>query len=237
MNVRAVVVPGPPLLLPELTGPVATAAEPVRAACAQAVSWLVDDGLQQILAVGIGARTHRHPAGAWGTTGGFGAEVRAPQRAAGSQGCPPGLPFSLTLAARLLDLADWRGPLVLQEVAADAVPGECLALGRSLAEATSAGGVGWLVVADGTTRRAERSPGGFDPRAEALDAEVTAALAEGSAERLAQLDPVLTAELGVTGRAAVQVLAGSCGPAPTGRITYAEAPFGVGYVVACWGWG
>jgi hypothetical protein len=37
-----------------------------------------------------------------------------------------------------------------------------------------------------------------------------------------------------TGRAAWQVLAGAlrAGPAPTGEVLYADAPFGVGYLVA-----
>jgi hypothetical protein len=96
-----------------------------------------------------------------------------------------------------------------------------------------------MVLGDGTTRRTERAPGAFDPRAEPLDGAVEAALAAGDPDRLLDLDPAMAAALGVGGRVAWQVLAGAwkvlaAGRSAQGRVDYAGAPFGVGYVVARW---
>jgi len=90
-----------------------------------------------------------------------------------------------------------------------------------------------LVVADGTARRTLKAPGHLDERAEAFDAAVVEALAAGSPERLAALDPALAAELWVQGLPAWQEVATLPGPW-AGAVTYADAPYGVGYVVATW---
>ena len=59
--------------------------------------------------------------------------------------------------------------------------------------------------------------------------------ASGDPAALGALDVALGGELMVAGRAGLQVLSGV--PAPgTAEVTYAAAPYGVGYVVARWTW-
>jgi hypothetical protein len=237
---RAVVVPHPPLLLPELTGSGASAAEPLRAACAAAVRDLLDPAPAVVLLVGGGRATRVHLPGSWGTTGGLGVTVTAPvANAARSVGPVPSLPLSLTVGCRLLDLAGHRGRLVLQEVDIQTGPQACARLGRELAATHP--DAPWLVLGDGTVKRGERAPGAFDPRSEPFDDAVEVALRSGLPARLLSLDPVLAADLGAAGRAAWQVLAGGWDDAAAGqppvpaRVSYVGAPFGVGYIVARWG--
>jgi hypothetical protein len=239
-RLRAVVVPHPPLLAPELTGPGAADAEPLRASSGRAVRDLVAGAGRGLVIVGTGTVTRVHEAGAWGTLAGYGAAVEAPQDAASRRARPPSLPLSLTVGCRLVDLAGANPPpveITLQEVAADAGPQECRRLGASLA--ALAPDAAWLVLGDGTTGRTERAPGAFDARAEPYDADVVEALASGCPERVLALDTARAAELGAVGRAAWQVLAGAWevltdGRAAQAAIDYAAAPFGVGYVVARW---
>jgi hypothetical protein len=88
-----------------------------------------------------------------------------------------------------------------------------------------------LVVADGTAKRTQKAPGHFDPRAEALDAAVVQGLQDG---RLPGLDPDLARELLVGGLAAWTTVAASVDEQFETQVRYADAPFGVGYVVATW---
>jgi hypothetical protein len=90
-----------------------------------------------------------------------------------------------------------------------------------------------LVVADGTASRTPKAPGHFDERAEGFDASVANALAAGTPAALGGLDQALAAELLVAGLPAWQAVASLPGPW-RGEVTYADAPFGVGYVVATW---
>ena len=94
---------------------------------------------------------------------------------------------------------------------------------------------GLLVVADGSARRGPAAPGYTDPRAHALDRSWVDALAEGVPAGLAALDPDLCADLLMSGRAPLQVLAGAAGSrAWAGELGYADDPYGVQYAVATW---
>lgn len=90
-----------------------------------------------------------------------------------------------------------------------------------------------LVVADGTAKRTPKAPGAFDARAEAFDRQVQLALETGDARSLGQLDEALAAELWVGGLDAWRAVSGLAGPWQA-RVLYADAPHGVGYVVATW---
>lgn len=90
-----------------------------------------------------------------------------------------------------------------------------------------------LVVGDGTARRSEKAPGHLDPRAEGFDHAVARALDTADGEALLALDPALAGQLWVGGLAAWRAVAAVPGPWDA-TVTYALAPFGVGYVVATW---
>jgi hypothetical protein len=94
-----------------------------------------------------------------------------------------------------------------------------------------------LIVADGGTTLSKTAPGYLDPRAADVQAGIDRALDAGDCAALAELDTTLCAELGVSGRAAYQVLAGlfgTGGGGPSVETLYRAAPFGVGYHVSVW---
>ncbi len=235
-GVHAAVVPHPPLLAAGLTGlgtGAAQAAVPVREAVTGAVRDLLGTGPPAVVCVGGGMRTRRHPADeAWGTLAGYGLGIEAPP---GHGPGPATLPLSLTIGRLLLHDAGWRGPLVLQEVAADEAPGVCAGLGAVLAADLPR--AGWLVLGDAGATRASVTPEALDERAEGFDRAVARALGDADARALAALDPALAAALGAQGRAAWQVLAGgasACREPASGTLLLDAAPFGVAYLVASW---
>jgi len=124
-------------------------------------------------------------------------------------------------------------PVVFQEVARSAAAGECLKLGRILAD--RAPGVALLAMGDACARPAREDPDVPDLAAQDYDEEVAEALAAADARWLARLDPALDDELLVAERAAWQVLAGAAREARMqGRLLCMSAPYGVTYLVASW---
>jgi hypothetical protein len=124
-------------------------------------------------------------------------------------------------------------PVVFQEVARHAAAGDCLKLGRILAD--RAPRVALLAMGDSCARPAREDPDVPDPAAQDYDEEVAEALAAADARWLARLDPALDDELVVAGRAAWQVLAGAArGTRMQGRLLGMWAPYGVTYLVASW---
>jgi hypothetical protein len=124
-------------------------------------------------------------------------------------------------------------PVVFQEVARNAAAGECLKLGRILAD--RAPRIALLAMGDACARPAREDPNVPDPVAQDYDAEVAEALAAADARWLARLDPALDDELVVAGRASWQVLAGAAkGTRMHGRLLGMSAPYGVTYLVASW---
>jgi hypothetical protein len=120
---------------------------------------------------------------------------------------------------------------VLQAIDGSAAAADCVAVGAEVA--SLAASVALLAVGDGSARCTPAAPGYFDERAEAFTASTQAALRNGDMAALAGLDATLAAELMATGRAAWQVLAGAIGTRRLpGDVLYADAPFGVSYLVA-----
>jgi hypothetical protein len=140
--------------------------------------------------------------------------------------------LSIVVGRLLLTEAGCRLPVEHLVVAADSPPADCLRAGRLLA--AEDGRTGLLVMADGSARRTLKAPGYLDARAAPFDAGVQACLESGRLAELAELDPVLAAELLVAGRAAWQVLAGAAGSAGRSRLHYSDDPFGVWYPVFSW---
>lgn len=217
--------PHPPLLVPEVASGASAELDPVRSACERAVAALLAARPDRFVVVGGGGQTRVHSADAGGSLAGYGVDVAV--------GSAPGvLPLSLTVGRWLAERCG-AAPHAYVEAAADAPAKECLAVGARLAR--DASGVALLVMGDGSARRAEASPGPLDERAAGYDDAVAAALAGADTGALAALDPTLSADLMVAGRAAWQVLAGAAdGVGLTGSLLAYEAPYGVGYFVSLW---
>ena len=126
MITRAVLCPCPPLLARELTGRDAVIPE-LRAACAEAVGWLVQDAPRQVIVVGPAPLTADWDPGARLDLSAFAPALK--------DGGKPDLPLSVGLAALLLDQAGYSGPRVLQAVGEGEPEDRCIRLGASLAAA------------------------------------------------------------------------------------------------------
>jgi hypothetical protein len=221
----AAVCPAPPLLARELTGR-AVVLPDLREACAAAVARLLAREPATVLVVGSGAAT-----ATWASDGRLDLAAWAPGlRPRGT----PGLPLALGLGAMLLDEAGFTGRRILRAVGEAEPAAACLRLGAAAAnQADQADVTAMLVMGDGSARRSPAAPGHFDERAAPFDLAAEHALRDGDMAAVAALDPALARDLMATGRAAWQVLAGALGERrPAGEILYADAPLGVGYLVA-----
>ncbi|MFK4089894.1 class III extradiol dioxygenase subunit B-like domain-containing protein [Kribbella sp. NPDC020789] len=220
--VAAAVCPHPPLLVPEVATGAADDLDELRAACRTAIDKLAT--ADRVLVVGSAATGATYDGSAGGGFGAYG----APAVRFGSGEVV--LPLSLAVGGWLLEQsAAGQVARTYRAVAVDAVPADCLQLGKELAHSNDQ--IGLLVMGDGAPRRSEHSPVHLHPRAEIFDATVAQAFASADADVLAALDPDLANELQAAGRAPWQVLAGALGNLQ-GELLYDAAPYGVGYFVA-----
>ncbi len=177
-----------------------------------------------------------------GTFRGFGADVTVGMSAAALSAAAdpdPDVPLPVLIAAWLRGRAAPGTRARACLVAADAAPGDCLAVGERLRTALDADPEphGVLVVADGARTLSTSAPGYFQEQAPEVQRRLDDALDAGDRAALRALDPALCARLGVDGRPAHQVLAGLFAPDaadPLVRTYYRDAPFGVGYHVSVW---
>jgi hypothetical protein len=239
----AVLCPGPPLLVRELTG-----ADPVlpelRQACAEAVATLLRDRPGAVAVVGPGPVTAPWPGNGRLNVSAFGGQpAAAPDAAAPDAAAPdnpapdnpaarPALPPGPGIGAYLLDQAGYRGERLIWSVSADEPVAGCRKLGADLAGRDTSTAL--LIIGDGSARRGPRAPGHFDERAAAFDAEAARAVRAGDVRALLDLDPALARDLMATGRPAWQVLAGAlegCTSLSV-EVPYDGDPFGVAYLVA-----
>ena len=219
--------PNPPLLLRGITGRPVAEVEQLRAACLAAIGVLLAAEPSRVVLVGGAQPGEDGPGNAEpGEDGpgkdGPGEDVKA---------------LSIVVGRLLLAEAGCRLPVEHLVIAADSPPADCLRAGRRLAAGEERTGL--LVMADGSARRSLKAPGYLDARAAPFDAAVQACLESGRLAELAELDPMLAAELLVAGRAAWQVLAGAIGAARDAasgqsRLHYSDDPFGVWYPVFSW---
>ncbi|WP_187687809.1 hypothetical protein [Nocardia wallacei] len=243
----AVLIPSPPVLVPELCGgrPVGDAGHvaaqvPRLRAEVLAAGRALAEFARRWTVVGTGAADAVVEPDAAGTFVGFGADVRVGlSEAALSGAADPELPLPALIGGWL------RGEVARDAVAearivdARADPRYCAEAGAKLRRELDASPEdrGVLVVADGAATLSTRAPGYLDPRAEGVQERIDRALAAGDRSALAALDDRLCAELDVSGRAAFQVLAGLFDvddTAPCVESRYRAAPFGVGYQVSVW---
>jgi hypothetical protein len=218
----AAVCPAPPLLARELTGRAVVLPE-LREACAVAVARLLASEPATVLVVGAGAAT-----ATWDADDRLDLSAWAPGlRTPGN----PRLPLALGLGAMLLDEAGFTGRRILQAIGEAEPAAACLRLGASAAAPADV--TAMLVMGDGSARCSPAAPGHFDERAAPFDLAAENALRDGDMAAVAAFDATLARDLMATGRAAWQVLAGALGERrPAGEILYADAPFGVCYLVA-----
>ena len=231
----AALCPSPPLLHPALTGRSEVVPE-LRAACASAVEWLLRDDPAVIVVVGTASATGEWDADMRLDVAAFGPvtgrRTEAGHAGAGRTGAGSPLPLSLGLGAMLLDQAGFGGTRRLLAVGQDEPASACAALGAKLGAADSRTAL--LVMGDGSARRTLRAPGYLDPRAAGFDAEAERAVRDGELDALLRIDQDLARDLMATGRPAWQVLAGAMRDlGPVSDVLYCDAPFGVGYLVAC----
>ena len=222
MIIRAALCPSPPLLARELTGrdPLVSG---LREACAEVTARLADADPDVVIIVGPGPETT-----VWDSASRLDVSAFAP--ALRDNSGTPGLPLSLGLGAMLLDQAGYSGLRVLQAVGEHEPAVRCVELGNKLAAFAPRAAL--LVMGDGSARRSPIAPGHLDERAAPFDAQVELAIRDGNLDALAGVDPALARELMATGRPAWQVLAGAMGAGnPVTEILYADAPFGVSYLV------
>jgi aromatic ring-opening dioxygenase LigB subunit len=222
--VVAAVCPHPPLLVPELAAGAASELDDLRRACEQAVASLA--AADTVIMVGGDDRRAYPGFAPWGV------EVTV------GDGSP--LPLSLLVGEWLLARNGHPGsagrvPVERVAVDAEAPAHECARLGARLAADDRR--LALLVLGDGSNCRGLGAPGYDDPRAAGYDAQVARALAGVDTGALLAVDQRLSAELGVAGRAAWQVLAAAVratGGRWRGRLLYDAAPYGVAYLVATW---
>lgn len=235
--IRAVVVPHPPLLVPELVAGGVVETEPIRTACLDAARALAGVADRWLAVATDPAGPMMIDPDTVGTFRGYGVDVPvwlSESRGRDEAAADPALPLPALIAGWLRGRTH-ASQVRVRLLARDAPADECRRIGEELAR--SADPVGLLVLGDGSTRHVERAPGGADPRAPAFDEAVRSALAEADADRLLRLDAALAADLDVAGRAAWQVLAGAALTTAQpwhAEVLYSAAPFGVAYHVAVW---
>lgn len=212
--------------MPDLAQGAAPELDGLRAACRTAIRRAVTPGVQPVL-VGAGTVATAHDGTARGTLAGFGLPLEIRLGADGGD-APPTLPPALTVGAWLV--RDALGP------DSDAIAVEVTDERNDL-PAFDGRDVALIVLGDGSARRTEKAPGYLDERAAAFDDVVGAALARGDATSLLRhgLADDGGEELLVGGLAAWDAVARAAdGVTWDAELLYADAPYGVGYFVACW---
>lgn len=91
----------------------------------------------------------------------------------------------------------------------------------------------YLVVANGTAKRADTSPGYLDERAVPFDDALAAALRVGDVDALCTIDQDLARELWAS-VTTIPRLADLIAPGSTPAVLYDDAPYGVQYWVLAW---
>ena len=247
MLIAAAVVPGPPAFVPELMGSAAHELDDLRQAADSAVSRAVSNLTAvssnspisgptpaQLVIVGAGQPGEFHAAGPV-SFGSFGREVSIPALVEG-ESTDNELPTPLMVARYLAsrDVAThpahaglWATARWITTSGVDAK-----AVGERLRDDGIP--VALILVADGALCHGPKAPRAEDPRAEAYDDEVCAALGSGQVGRLARIDADLGEKLGASGPQVWPVLFTAVAGDGIGEVLWHGAPHGVGWAVATW---
>ncbi|MEU0244157.1 class III extradiol dioxygenase subunit B-like domain-containing protein [Streptomyces sp. NPDC006235] len=236
MLVAAAVCPCPPLLVPDVAAGAAPELDAARAACTDALGVLAAARPGRLVVVGPvqSAGPVAYPEGTRGSFRGFGVDLDVRLGRDAGASADQRLPYSLAVAAWLLERTGWSdAPVEGLGVGDRLEPERCGRIGRDLA--SRAERVALLVMGDASASRTLKAPGYLDERAAPFDAEAARALGTADVAALTALDTGLARELKASGRAPWQVLAGAAEGADLGgSLLYEDAPYGVGYLVAIW---
>jgi len=253
----AAVVPGPPALVADLMGSAAPELDDLRQATDAVVSQVLSDLLAasedssfsdsiptQLVVVGSGQPEEFDAAGPVSFAS-FGRDVVVPAlgrnepRAQGGEhgvvaNCD--LPTPL-LVARYLASRDVVAHVEHADLWASArwittSGAEASVLGQTLRQDRTH--IALILLADGAACHGPKAPRAEDPRAQAYDDAVCAALASGQLLRLNQIDADLGEVLGATGQQVWPVLLNAAGHDGIGEVLWRGAPYGVGWAVASW---
>lgn len=246
MLIAAAVVPGPPAFVPELMGSAASELEDLRRAADLAVADVVSDLaalassslssgplLAQLVIVGAGPPGEFKAAGPV-SFGSFGRDVSVPALAE-DETTDSQLPTPLMVARYLASrhIAShpehahlWATARWITTSGADST-----ALGERLRDDSAR--VALILVADGALSHGPKAPRAEDPRADAYEDEVCAALGSGQVGGLAEVD-ALGQELGASGALIWPVLFTAAAGDGVGEVLWRGAPYGVGWAVATW---
>ncbi|WP_172650560.1 class III extradiol dioxygenase subunit B-like domain-containing protein [Rhodococcus opacus] len=236
MFTAAILVPSPPLLVPELTGAAAAETAPLRDAvqtAAKALSALATEWV----AVGAAPAAVEVRSDAQGTYRGYGIDVRVALRPGPAGDPDPDLPLAALTAGWIRGTCAPDAVVDARILAADLSPHQCAEYGAELRALLDRDPEprGLVIVADGANTLTAKAPGAFDPRAEGVQARIDAALDTGDRDALLALEPAECDSLGIGGRVPWQVLAGVFDAPPAScRTLYSAAPYGVGYHVGEW---
>ncbi len=220
--------PAAPVLVPDLAGGAAGEMREVLDACDSVVAELcsITHGktAEEPTVVVLGFGSDQSYAGDWtASLHAWGVDVRV------GAGARPArqLPLSLTIGAWLLD----RVGLPAGRRSYQGAPRRPAAIPMP-----PPGDIVLLVVGDGASTRTPKAPGGFHPEAQGYDESVGAAIAGGAPSALAALDSFTASDVAASGGPAWSLAADWWGetPAVKARVEYAQAPYGVGYVVGLW---
>lgn len=226
MLVAAAFCPAAPVLVAPLAQAAASELDGLRTACRAAIRAVAGPDRRLVL-VGSGPTSRAYGPSARGSFAGFGLPLEV--GLGPDPDGPPELPAALSVGAWLLHDALGDGVAARAYAVADATDAELTGWDGTADEQVAA-----VLLGEGSARRTVKAPGYLDPRAEPFDAAVADAIASGDPHRLLGFADSGT-ELLQTG-AAVWELAGHAlaGRAWDAELRYAEAPYGVGYVVASW---
>ncbi|MEO6792477.1 MAG: hypothetical protein ABI253_12230 [Mycobacterium sp.] len=214
------IMPSAPVLVPELAGTAAEAAE-LRAAALVAAGSLPP----RWVALGAGPDAVYGP-DAVGTFAGFGADVTV--RLSPRAERPAALPLCALVAGWVRGQIRPDTQLVVHTYAD---PGTALVAGRRLRDEIEQAPepIGVLVLVEGANTLTPTAPGGHHPPDVDTQFALDEALADGDVAALTGLPPQI---LSRSGFAALAGLAGT----PPGAVKqlYRDAPYGVGYFVGVW---
>lgn len=232
MLVAAAVLPHPPLLVPALAAGAAGELDGLRATCAKALDAVLASAPTHLVVVAGGSQRATFGPGARGSLAGFGVPVETAVPGVAPTG-EPVLPLAATVGCWLLDRRTVTCPVTVEVVPERMAPRDAASLGAELA--ASHDHVAVVAMGDGSAALTERAPGYLVPGAADWQAEVERLVGAADVSGIGELTVDDAERYRAAGRAAWQVLAGAAaGASWHGVLLAAEAPYGVGYLVASW---